>query len=138
VTALEAINEVDEEIAEHNAQLKALKAKRDQLARVAVEEIQVNRLDGVKAAGRNWRVEFVHSLSATECGKEAVMEAAKAAGLLDVVTQINTSALKAALTERAKEAGRDASQPYSAGTPFEGLVSEYVRPELFSVRLPKK
>ena len=58
------------------------------------------------------------------------MEAARSAGLLEAVTQINTARLKALLTERAKEAGRDASLPYSAGTEFEGIVSEHVAPKL--------
>jgi len=58
------------------------------------------------------------------------MEAARRAGLLDAVTSVNTARLKALLTERAKEAGMDASQPYSAGTEFDGLVGEYVAPKL--------
>jgi hypothetical protein len=58
------------------------------------------------------------------------MEAARSAGLLEAVTQVNTARLKTLLTERAKEAGRDASQPYSAGTEFEGVVGEFVAPKL--------
>ena len=58
------------------------------------------------------------------------MEAARSAGLLDAVTQVNTARLKSLLTERAKEAGKDARQPYSDGTEFEGLVGEYVQPVL--------
>ena len=100
------------------------------LERVAVEEMTNGRLDGVKAAGRSWRIEWSHSFSAPEARKEAVMEAARSAGLLDKVTQVNTARLKAELTERAKTAGRDARSLYSDGTEFEGLVGEFVRPVL--------
>jgi hypothetical protein len=58
------------------------------------------------------------------------MEAAKKAGCLAQLTSVNTARLKAVLKEQAKEAGRDASQPWSAGTPFEGLVGEFVQPKL--------
>jgi hypothetical protein len=58
------------------------------------------------------------------------MEAARSAGLLEAVTQVNTARLKALLTERAKEAGTEPSLPYSAGTEFEGIVGEFVSPKL--------
>jgi hypothetical protein len=100
------------------------------LEKIAIEEMQGQRLDGVRVAGRSWRVEWEHSCSVTEGTKEAVMEAARKAGCLDQLTSVNTARLKAVLKEQAKEAGTDASQPWSAGTPFEGLVGEYVAPRL--------
>jgi hypothetical protein len=49
---------------------------------------------------------------------------------LDEVTTVNTARLKALLVEQGKAAGKDARQPYSVGTEFEGLVGEFVRPTL--------
>jgi hypothetical protein len=129
-SALAEIGGIDKAIAELNDRIDELKKRRDHLEGIAIEEMTTQRLDGVKAAGRNWRIEWTHSFSAPEARKEAVMEAARRAGLLDAVTQVNTSRLKSLLAERAKEAGTDASLPYSVGTEFEGLVGEYVAPKL--------
>ena len=129
-SALAEIAEIDKEVAGLNDQIDKLKERRGKLEEIALEEMTTQRLDGVKAAGRSWRIEWTHSFSAPEARKEAVMEAARQAGLLDAVTQVNTARLKALLTERAKEAGRDARKPYSEGTEFEGLVGEFVRPTL--------
>ncbi len=127
---LAEISDLDKQLVALNDQIDKLKARRDSLESIAVEELTTQRLDGVKVAGRSWRVEWTHSFSAPEARKEAVMEAARKAGLLDAVTTVNTARLKTLLTEKAKEAGKDARQPYSAGTEFEGVVGEYVRPVL--------
>jgi len=128
--ALFEIGEIDAKVKSLNDEIDKLKERRNHYEGIAVEEMSNQRLDGVKAAGRSWRIEWSHSFSAPEARKEAVMEAARSAGLLDAVTQVNTARLKALLTERAKEAGMDPRQPYSAGTEFDGLVGEYVRPVL--------
>jgi hypothetical protein len=128
--ALAEISELDAKIKVLNDQIDELKERRGHYEGVAVEEMLTQRLDGVKAAGRSWRIEYAHRFSAPEARKEAVMEAARSAGLLDKVTQINTARLKAELTERAKEAGTDSRRLYSDGTEFEGLVGEYVQPVL--------
>jgi hypothetical protein len=117
-------------VAALNDKIDGLKSRRARLEELAVEEMTTARFDGIKAAGRAWRVEWTHSFSAPEARKEDVMEAARKAGLLDAVTSVNTARLKALLTERAKEAGTDARDLYSAGTEFEGLVGEFVRPVL--------
>lgn len=127
---LAEIADLDKQLVALNDQIDKVKERRDSLESLAVEELLTQRLDGVKVAGRSWRVEWTHSFSAPEARKEAVMEAAKKAGLLEAVTTVNTARLKTLLTEKAKEAGRDARQPYSAGTEFEGVVGEYVRPVL--------
>jgi len=127
---LAEIAELDRQIKELDGQVDALKKRRTHLEKIAIEEMQGQRLDGVRVAGRSWRVEWDHSCSVTEGTKEAVMEAARKAGCLDQLTSVNTARLKAVLKEQAKEAGTDASQPWSAGTPFEGLVGEYVQPRL--------
>lgn len=129
-SALAEIAEIDKSVAILNGEIDKLKERREALEKVAVEEMTTQRLDGVRAAGRSWRIEWTHSFSAPEARKEAVMEAARRAGLLEAVTQVNTARLKALLTERAKEAGRDASRPYSDGTEFEGLVGEFIAPKL--------
>lgn len=129
-SVLGEISDLDKQIAALNDRVDKLKSRRDSLEEIAVEELTTQRLDGVKVAGRSWRVEWTHSFSAPEARKEAVMEAARKAGLLDAVTTVNTARLKALLTEKAKAAGTDARQPYSAGTEFEGVVGEYVRPVL--------
>jgi hypothetical protein len=127
---LAEITDVDKQIKELDGQIETLKKRRTHLERLAVEEMQTQRLDGVRVAGRSWRVEWEHSCSVTEATKEAVMEAARKAGCLEALTSVNTARLKSFLKEQSREAGTDASQPWSAGTPFEGLVGEYVAPRL--------
>jgi hypothetical protein len=127
---LAEIADLDRQIKELDGQVDALKKRRTHLEKIAIEEMQGQRLDGVRVAGRSWRVEWEHSCSVTEGTKDAVMEAARKAGCLNQLTSVNTARLKAVLKEQAKEAGTDASQPWSAGTPFEGLVGEYVAPRL--------
>lgn len=129
-SALAEIANLDKAMDELNDRIDELKKRRDHLERIAIEEMTTQRLDGVRVAGRTWRVEWTHSFSAPEAVKEQVMEAARSAGLLEAVTQINTIRLKSLLAERAREAGRDASLPYSVGTEFEGLVGEFVAPKL--------
>lgn len=129
-SALADIAEIDKEIAQVSDTLDRLKKRRNSLEAIAVEEMTTQRLEGVKVAGRSWRIEWQHLFSAPEARKDAVMEAARKAGLLDKVTTISTTRLKALLTERAKEAGTDARQPYSEGTEFAGVVGEHVRPVL--------
>jgi hypothetical protein len=128
--ALAEIGEIDAQVKNLNDEIDKLKERRNHLEGIAIEEMTNGRLDGVKAAGRSWRIEFAHRFSAPEARKDQVMEAARRAGLLDAVTQVNTARLKAELTERAKTAGKDARLPYSDGTEFEGLVGEYVEPVL--------
>jgi hypothetical protein len=129
-SALEQIAAIDRDIAELEIKVKELSKRRESLAGVAVEEMTAGRLDGVKVAGRSWRVEWEHSVSATAANTDDVIAAAKTVGKGDALLSVNTSRLKSLLKELAKEAGRDARQPWADGTPFAGLVSEYVRPVL--------
>lgn len=129
-SALEQIAAIDREVAEMELKVKELNKRRDSLAGVAVEEMTAGRLDGVRVAGRSWRVEWEHSISATAANTDDVIAAAKTVGKGDALLSVNTSRLKSLLKELAKEAGRDARQPWADGTPFAGLVSEYVRPVL--------
>lgn len=127
---LAEIAALDKEINQLDDKIESLKKRRMHLENIAVEEMQTQRLDGVRVAGRSWRVEWEHSCSVTEATKDAVMEAAKKAGCLPQLTSVNTARLKSLLKEQAREAGKDASRPWSDGTAFEGLVGEYVQPRL--------
>lgn len=69
-------------------------------------------------------------MSVPEARKEEVMEAAKKAGCLAELTSVSTVRLKSLLKEMAKEAGKDARSSYSDGTPFAGIVGEFVQPKL--------
>jgi hypothetical protein len=129
-TALEKISQIDREIDVAELAVKELKKRRESLAEIAVEEMTAGRLDGVRVAGRSWRVEWEHSISATADNRDAVLAAARAAGMESQLVGVNTSQLKSVLKELHKAAGKDARQPWAEGTPFAGIVSEYVHPVL--------
>jgi hypothetical protein len=129
-SSLEQIAEIDRQIGVAELEIKEWKKRRDALAEVAVEEMMTGRLDGVRVAGRSWRIEWEHSVSATGEKQDAILAAARDAGLEEQLVSVNTARLKALLKEMAKESGRDARQPWADGTPFAGMVSEYVRPVL--------
>jgi hypothetical protein len=129
-SALEKIAQIDREIDVAELTVKELKKRRESLAEIAVEEMTAGRLDGVRVAGRSWRVEWEHSISATADNKDAVLAAARAAGMESQLIGVNTSQLKSVLKELHKAAGKDARQPWAEGTPFAGVVSEYVHPVL--------
>lgn len=128
--SLAEIADIDGEIKGLQDQIDALKERRDELEQAAIKRITEEGLDGVKVAGRSWRVEWTHSFSAPEATKDVVMRAAAKEGLLETVTTVNTARLKALLSERAKDSGTDPRALYSDGTAFEGLVGEYVAPRL--------
>ncbi len=129
-SSLEQITEIDRQIGTAELEIKELKKRRDALAEVAVEELLAGKLDGVRVAGRSWRIEWEHSVSATGEKQDAILAAAREAGLEEQLVSVNTARLKALLKEMSKESGRDARQPWAEGTPFAGIVSEYVRPVL--------
>ena len=129
-TALENIAQIDREIDVAELAVKELKKRREALAEIAVEEMTAGRLDGVRVAGRSWRVEWDHSVSATAEKQDAILAAARGAGMEAQLVGVNTTRLKSLLKEMSKAAGKDARQPWAEGTPFAGIVSEYVRPVL--------
>jgi hypothetical protein len=129
-SSLEQIAEIHQQIGVLEIEIKELKKKRDALEAVAVEELLAGRLDSVRVAGKSWRVEWVHSVNATGEQQDAILAAARTAGMDQQLVGVNTTRLKAVLKEMAKAAGKDVRTPWADGTPFAGLVSEYVRPEL--------
>ena len=122
---LEEIAQLDKSIGTLSAQVDDMKRRRAHLELLAVEEMETQRLDGVRVAGRSWRVEESLHLSVPRDRRDAVLEAARAVGIEDAITTVATTTLKSWLLERAKEAGREAGTPFAAGTPFDGLVGEY-------------
>jgi hypothetical protein len=127
---LEEITQLDRQIGTASAQLDDLKKRRASLEQIAVEDMTTQRLDGVRVAGRSWRVEESLHLSVPKDRRDAVLEAARAAGIEDAITTVATTTLKSWLVERAKEAGREAGSSFAAGTPFDGLVGEYTELKL--------
>jgi len=126
----EEITQLDRQIGTASAQLDDLKKRRASLEQIAVEDMTTQRLDGVRVAGRSWRVEESLHLSVPKDRRDAVLEAARAAGIEDAITTVATTTLKSWLVERAKEAGREAGSSFAAGTPFDGLVGEYTELKL--------
>lgn len=124
-SVLEEITALDKSIGTLSAQVDDMKKRRAHLELLAVEEMETQRLDGVRVAGRSWRVEESLHLSVPRDRRDAVLEAARAVGIEDAITTVATTTLKSWLVERAKEAGREAGTPFAAGTPFDGLVGEY-------------
>lgn len=128
---LAEIKAIDEQIKALEEQSKTLAKKRDCLEKLCVEDMTLGQIDGMKVAGRSWRIEWTHSMSATEASKDGVIEALTAMGVdPDTVTQINTARLKAILKEDAERRGIDIRQSWTAGTPLEGKAGEYVAPRL--------
>ena len=130
MSLLEKITELDRQIGTLSARVDDLKKQRANLESLAVEDLKTQRLDGVKAAGRSWRVEESLHVSVPRDRRDAVLEAARAAGIEDAITTVATPTLKAWLVERAKEAGREAGAPFALGTPFDGIVGEYTEMKL--------
>lgn len=136
VSALDRIGEIDREVDGLEARIKELKGIRSGLEAWAVEEIESQRAqgirgrEGVRAGGRTyWTAESLH-VSVPRDRRDAVLEAARSVGLEDAITTVSVPTLKSWLLEQAKEAGREAGRPYAAGTPFDGLVSEYTELKL--------
>jgi hypothetical protein len=128
--ALAEIAEIDKTVARLNGEVDGLKERRETLERIAVKAMAEQRLDGVKVAGRSWRVEHDHYFSVPAERRDLVLRAAKAAGIDDALITVNTARLKSLLKEQSKDRDADPRQAYSDGTPFEGLVGEYVAPKL--------
>lgn len=128
---LKEIVDLDARLRAIEDEAKELRKRRDYVERLVVEDMTTGRLDGVRAHGKSWRIEWTHSMSATEATKQGIMDALRAAGVdPESVIQINTARLKAIAKELAEARGVDSRQPWTAGTPLEGLAGEYVAPRL--------
>lgn len=117
-------------------QIKQLDQRASVLREAIIEMLSALSLeDGVVKHGRKWRVERKPQVNCLKSDRRKVLEIADRLG--HDILQIGTSTLKSILAADAKENGLkvDANGNASivAGSEYEGLLSEYWRPEL-SVR----
>lgn len=139
--APETISSILEKVAEAKrrkeqiaAELKTVNDELDSLESLAIEQIQASGLDGCKAAGASWWITSTLRLSVPKENRDAVMEAAKAEGLADEIITVQTATLKSWLSERLAKAKAEGKhlEKASDGTPFSGLLSEYIELRLSS------
>lgn len=103
------------ELAKVNNELEGVKG-------LAVEQLAISGLDGVRAAGKSWFVREFFSVSVPEENKDEVLAVAKTA--CPEYIGVNTASLKSWLMERRRnDATTDGG--LADGTPFEGLISEF-------------
>lgn len=132
---IQEIVALDEKIASLEEETKSLKKRRDSVERLVVEDMATANVKNLGVAGRSWRIEWTHSMSTTEATKQSVMDALRDCGVdPDSVIQINAARLKAIAKELAEARGADPRQPWTAGTPLEGIAGEYVAPRLRSTK----
>ena len=142
VEALERITELDKQADSLSLQIKDLNRSREALERWVIEEMQMQKKagirgdEGARAAGRTYWVEEDFKISVSKERRDAVLEAARAAGIEDAITTVATTTLKSWLREEAKKADKEVGRPFSAGTPFEGLVSEFTTTKLCHRTVP--
>ena len=91
----------------------------DEAEQMAVEVLAASGLDGVRAAGKSWFTQEWFSVSVPVKNRDRVIEIARR--VCPEYIGVNTSQLKAYLKENRAEG----SDSLAAGTPFDGLVSEY-------------
>ena len=128
---LTEVTTLDAEIKALEDQVAKLKKKREHLERLCVEDLTISGIDGIKVAGRTWRVSWEHSLSATAANRDQLIAAAQEFGIdPESITQINTARLKAIIKEIAESQGKDVREKWTTGTALEGLAGEYVAPRL--------
>jgi len=114
--------------------VKDIKKRLEQAESLAVEQLAASGLDGVRAAGKSWYLRDFYSVSIPADRKADAVRIANENGLEDYVA-VNTASLKSWLVEQHKERGGDS---LAAGTPFDGIVSEYHETRLSRQTLPKE
>jgi hypothetical protein len=114
--------------------VKDIKKRLEQAESLAVEQLAASGLDGVRAAGKSWYLRDFYSVSIPADRKADAVRIAKENGLDDYVA-VNTASLKSWLIEQHKERG---GETLAAGTPFDGIVSEYHETRLSRQTLPKE
>lgn len=122
-----------EEVDELSDLLKAMKRELDVLEQEAVVMLAESGLEqGVPMAGRSWRWKEAPQISVLVENREEVLRRAEEVGL--ELASFNTAGLKAWLVENGKDSGREPGEPLAKGTPFEGLVSEFLPVKLYSTK----
>ena len=114
--------------------VKDIKKRLEQAESLAVEQLAASGLDGVRAAGKAWYLRDFYSVSIPADRKADAVRIANENGLEDYVS-VNTASLKAWLKEQHEERG---GETLAAGTPFDGIVSEYHETRLSRQTLPKE
>jgi hypothetical protein len=114
--------------------VKDIKKRLEQAESLAVEQLAASGLDGVRAAGKSWYLRDFYSVSIPADRKADAVRIAKENGLEDYVA-VNTASLKSWLIEQHKERG---GETLAAGTPWDGIVSEYHETRLSRQTLPKE
>ena len=131
---LERVAELYDEKAQAEKVLKDIKQRIEQAEGIAVEQLAASGLDGVRAAGKSWYLRDFWSVSIPADRKADAVRIARENGMDDFIG-VNTSSLKSWLNEQHKERGGDS---LAAGTPWEGIVSEYHETRLSRQTLPKE
>ncbi len=116
---LERVAELQAEKDRVAAEAKKISKALDEAEQMAVEELRASGLDGVRAAGKSWFTQEWFSVTIPADNRDRVIEIAKQ--VCPEYIGVNTSQLKAYLKENRAEG----SDSLAAGTPFDGLVSEY-------------
>jgi hypothetical protein len=129
---LAQIAELRDRRSEIERQAKSLNAELDRLERLALETLGASGLDGCRVAGRTWWMQEELRLSVPAENREKVLLAAQREGIADEITTVATTTLKAWLKERSRNSVRGRGESFVAGTAFDGLVTEFVEPKLFS------
>lgn len=101
------------------AEAKRVNRELDEAEQQAVEVLGSSGLDGVRAAGKSWFTTEFFSVSVPVENRDKVVEIARRE--CPEYIGVNTSQLKAWLKENRAEG----SESLAAGTPFDGLVTEY-------------
>ena len=106
---------ISAELSKVNKELKAVES-------LAVEQLSLSGLDGVRAAGKSWFVREFFAVSIPTENKERVLEIASEA--CPELVAVNTTSLKSWLIEERRSQG-ESDGGLADGTPFAGLISEY-------------
>lgn len=101
---------------------KAVGKELDELEKLAVEQMSLAGLDGVRAAGKSWGTRESFQVSIPSEFKERVLEIAQSE--CPELVAVNTASLKAWLMERRRDS-EGSGESLSEGTPFDGMVREY-------------
>lgn len=116
---LDRVAELQDEKNRLAAEAKKVNKALEEAEQLAVEVLAASGLDGVRAAGKSWFTQEWFSVSVPGENRDKVIEIARRE--CPEYIGVNTSQLKAWLKEHRQEG----SDTLAAGTPFDGLVSEY-------------
>jgi len=119
---LERVAELQAEKKRLEAEVSKVNGTLKEAEQLAVEQLAASGLDGVRAAGKSWGVREFFAVSIPEENKDKVLAAAKTA--CPEYIGVNTASLKSWLMERRRD-GEESEGGLAAGTPFDGLISEF-------------